>query len=349
MKMLELPHQTADYLCPINGLCDIYEWKTGSRIPDRLLHSSRLGFQLISQKRAMPPKMIFWGHGSIGKNQLNYWKDIIGYSIFSNEGKSFRTTLEEIKQLIDQSIPTILFGLDMYHLPYHSNFYHSRHIPGHVVLMVGYDDKAVYVHDNSKDGVQTIPLGDLQLAWAHDYIGISKKNAYFGIDLSHPNFDISNILKQGIEQNADLYLNSPLSFIGKRVLTKFMGEFPKWRSNFCNDVLQKIYLHNIEFSGSILPELPKELNADSAGINSTYQASRDMFAAALLKYQKDFGTSAWSAAANEFLKSGLVIETIANGFIEDIHANSFSETVKYIPLFEAVRDIEENAFRLLLQ
>lgn len=29
MKMLELPHRIADYLCPVNGLCDIYEWKTG--------------------------------------------------------------------------------------------------------------------------------------------------------------------------------------------------------------------------------------------------------------------------------------------------------------------------------
>lgn len=37
MKLLKIPHRLADYLCPINGLCDIYEWKTGNRIPDDLL------------------------------------------------------------------------------------------------------------------------------------------------------------------------------------------------------------------------------------------------------------------------------------------------------------------------
>lgn len=61
------------------------------------------------------------------------------------------------------------------HLPYHTNFYHTQHIPGHVVLMVGLDEENIYVHDNSKQGVQYIPLNDLQLAWANDYIGISKE------------------------------------------------------------------------------------------------------------------------------------------------------------------------------
>ena len=55
-----------------------------------------------------------------------------------------------------------------------------------LALMVGYDEKNVYVHDNSKIGVQTIPVDDLRLAWANDYIGISKRNAYFGIDMKSP-------------------------------------------------------------------------------------------------------------------------------------------------------------------
>ena len=54
------------------------------------------------------------------------------------------------RQLLDQDIPVILFGLDMFYLPYQSKFYHRQHIPGHVVLMIGYDETNVYVHDNSK-------------------------------------------------------------------------------------------------------------------------------------------------------------------------------------------------------
>ena len=129
--MIKIPHQMADYLCPVNGLCDIYEWKTGARIPEELLFFARPGFQMISQKRAAPPKMVFWGQGSIGKDQFNYWKDLVGYHIIAGEGKSYKSTVANIKALVEQKIPVVLFGLDMYHLPYHEHFYHTKHIPGH--------------------------------------------------------------------------------------------------------------------------------------------------------------------------------------------------------------------------
>ena len=74
----------------------------------------------------------------------------------------------------------------------------TKHIPGHVVLMVVFDDRNIYVHDNSRPEVEMIPWGDLQQAWAADYIGISKKNAYFGIDMQNPNRDISSIIQKGL-------------------------------------------------------------------------------------------------------------------------------------------------------
>ena len=110
MKRLELPHQLADYLCPVNGLCDIYEWKTGNRIPDDLIFYSKVGFQLISQKRAIVPKMIFLGQGSIGKREYNCWKEFIGYRIISNEGKAFKTTLNEVKSLLKIQNPQLCWG-----------------------------------------------------------------------------------------------------------------------------------------------------------------------------------------------------------------------------------------------
>lgn len=230
--MLKIPHQMADYLCPVNGLCDIYEWKTGARIPEELLFFARPGFQMISQKRAAPPKMVFWGQGSIGKDQFNFWKDLVGYHIIAGEGKSYKSTVANIKALVEQKIPVVLFGLDMYHLPYHEHFYHTKHIPGHVVLMVGYDDRNVYVHDNSRPEVEMIPWGDLQQAWAADYIGISKKNAYFGIDMQNPNRDISSIIQEGLKRNAELYLNSPVNFIGQKGMERMMKELPDWNTMY---------------------------------------------------------------------------------------------------------------------
>lgn len=349
VNSLKLPHQTAAYLCPVNGLCDIYEWKTGKRIPEELLFFSRPGFQLISQKRAPCPKMVFFGQGSIGKDQFKYWQNLIGYNLIAGEGKSFKTTMTQVKSLFEQNIPIVLFGMDMYHLPYHKNFYHTQHIPGHVVLMVGLDEKNIYVHDNSKQGVQSIPFNDLQLAWANDYIGISKKNAYFAVDMQNPNCDISAIVQQGLAQNANLYLNSPVNFIGQRGLERLIKELPSWPETFSEEILGKIYLHLIEFSGSTIPELPKEISGFSSGVVNSHQGGRDKLATALQKYKKTFGVPEWEIASNHFFNSGRIIETIVQECVQDVCKRDFSSLPKYIPLLKQLHQSETLAFRNLEQ
>lgn len=345
MRQLELPHRLADYLCPVNGLCDVYEWKTGKRIPEELIFYVKAGFQIISSKKAAVPKMIFLGQGSIGKWEYFFWKDIIGYEVIYSEGKCFRTAWNAIRELLDKKMPTVLFGLDMFYLPYQQKFYHRQHILGHVVLMVGYDEDNVYVHDNSKVGVQTIPVSDLKQAWAEDYVGISKKNTYFGIDMKSPETDISWIAQSGIKKNADLYLHSPLSFIGQKGFCKFVKEFPKWKDMFTPDELRKIYLHFIEYTGSILPELPYEFSGSRSEIINPRQASRDKLAQALLKYKDCFGTPVWMEAAHYFEVSGKVIEKIAEGFVEDVRSMDFADSEKYIPLFQKIRKYENAAFQ----
>ena len=84
MKRLELPHRMADYLCPVNGLCDVYEWKTGKRIPEELIFYAKAGFQMISQKRADAPKMIFLGQGSILERDYRIRNNVWRGKMFSN-------------------------------------------------------------------------------------------------------------------------------------------------------------------------------------------------------------------------------------------------------------------------
>ena len=349
MKRLELAHRMADYLCPVNGLCDVYEWKTGKRIPEELIFYAKAGFQMISQKRADAPKMIFLGQGSIGKREYEFWKEIIGYEIMFGEGKCFRTTWKEICALLDREIPTILFGLDMFYLPYQQKFYQKQHILGHVVLMVGYDDENAYIHDNSKEGVQPVPLSNLEQAWAKSYIGISKKNTYFGINMKSPETDISQIVQKGMATNAEMYLHSALSFVGQKGLDKFMKEFPKWKNVFAQEALCKIYLHFIEYTGSVLPELPYEISGSRSGIINPHRASRDKLAQALLKYQGSFGVPGWEDAAYCFECSGEIIQTIVGGFIEDVGNMSFGNSEKYIPFFQKLREHEECAFHIMLR
>ena len=265
------------------------------------------------------------------------------------EGKCFRTTWKEICALLDREIPTILFGLDMFYLPYQQKFYQKQHILGHVVLMVGYDDENAYIHDNSKEGVQPVPLSNLEQAWAKSYIGISKKNTYFGINMKSPETDISQIVQKGMATNAEMYLHSALSFVGQKGLDKFMKEFPKWKNVFAQEALCKIYLHFIEYTGSVLPELPYEISGSRSGIINPHRASRDKLAQALLKYQGSFGVPGWEDAAYCFECSGEIIQTIVGGFIEDVGNMSFGNSEKYIPFFQKLREHEECAFHIMLR
>ena len=215
--------------------------------------------------------------------------------------------------------------------------------------MVGYDDENAYIHDNSKEGVQPVPLSNLEQAWAKSYIGISKKNTYFGINMKSPETAISQIVQKGMATNAEMYLHSALSFVGQKGLDKFMKEFPKWKNVFAQEALCKIYLHFIEYTGSVLPELPYEISGSRSGIINPHRASRDKLAQALLKYQGSFGVPGWEDAAYCFECSGEIIQTIVGGFIEDVGNMSFGNSEKYIPFFQKLREHEECAFHIMLR
>ena len=46
-------------------------------------------------------------------------------------------------------------------------------------------------------------LSNLEQAWAKSYIGICKKNTYFGINMKSPETDISQIIQKGMATNAE--------------------------------------------------------------------------------------------------------------------------------------------------
>jgi hypothetical protein len=79
----------------INGLEDLYEHKTGNRLPDYLLLyiSGLLGFVYIKNKNAPTQRMVFWGM-QIAKYQYEELADIIGFKWHMTAARSFKYTLE---------------------------------------------------------------------------------------------------------------------------------------------------------------------------------------------------------------------------------------------------------------
>ncbi len=345
MKLLQLPHKTADYLCPINGLADIYEWKTGERIPDPLLFYARSGFLLISDKRVVPPRMILFSTCSIGRKQYEFWGKFMGYELHQGEGKTFRNSLANIHALIDRGIPVILFGLDMFHLEYQEKFYHRIHVPGHVLLMVGYDTDCIYVHDNSKQEIQRVFLTDLEPAWGQPYLNISRKNAYFGIEFMETCRDSGGILKRAYAHMAGLFLNAPVNFMGARGMKKLISELPAWHCLFNDKAIEEIYRFFIMFTGSVLPKLPKELDeSDLSMIYNPNRGTRDLFSGALQKFGEEYENESWLTAAGFFAESGELIEKIAERFAQSIKTKTWSGQSDLISLFKKLLESESKAF-----
>ena len=107
-------------------------------------------------------------------------------------------------------------------------------------------------------------------------------------------------------------------------------------------------MHFVEYSGSVLPELPYELSNKNSGIDNPHRASRDKLAATLLNYKSVFGTPYWEEAAHHFQLSGAIIERIVMGFVDDIQHQSFSKSDRYISLLEELKIVEREAFKPLL-
>ena len=347
MKMISLPHKVCDYTCPINGFEDQYEWKTGQRLPDFLLfYVSSIGFLYLKQKNAPAPRMVFWGSG-MGKRQYEFLADIIGYSWDYAEGGCFTRSLERVKRHIDQDKPVLLGLLDMYHLPYFQHFYHQVHIPEHFVLVIGYDDEAVWVQDNSRQEVQRVPYSDLEKAWDVNLPGRGKKNTFYAFQFQDRIAGIPEIVQRSLPKRAAEVLNPPVGFMGIPGMRKLAREFAGWQAELTSAQLDQSLQHLVTFTCSVVPMLPARLLPYPVDIRDSHAATRDRFAGLLEDLASEYRRPRWKTAARHFRTSGEQISRITDR-VCDYLLHESADMGEIPALLGSCADEEERGFRLLL-
>lgn len=310
MPHIELPHKVADYACPINGLEDQYEWKTGRRLPGYfLMDLSSIGFLYLKQKRAPAPRMVSWGNG-MGKAQYDFLADIVGYQWACSENKSFRTAWQAAKESVGRGTPVIMGLLDMYHLPYFDKFYHRVHIPQHYVLLVGYDEQqdAALVQDNSLPGVQAVPLEDLRPAWDVHGPGQGLPNTFYTLQFREQPAMLRGIVYSGLAKRAQMFLNAQAGFAGLRGMRKAQAEVPLWTKELNEPQWLESLRFLATFTCSLVPNPPQRLLPYPLGYEDPHQAIRDRFASELAGLAQEFGERRWEQAAQVFEASGKQID-----------------------------------------
>ncbi len=346
MKLIPLPHKVCDLTCMVNGLEDLYEWKTGERLPDRLLLQTSglcMGFAYLKNKSAPAPRMVFWG--TTAKRQYEALEDVVGFTWHVIEGRSFQFALQHAKEYIDRDTPIILGALDMYHLPYYDKFYHQFHIPIHYVLMVGYDDerKTVLVHDCGRAEVQAVSYVDLEQAWNVTVPGVSDKNTLFAFEFNDQVADVATIARQGYARRAEAMLNPPTSMFGIKGMRKLSRELPRWPEEL-GEGLDASLRHLAEYTG-YPPTPPNRLTGYDAPDN--HAAGRDTVAVLLKHLAKEYDEPAWVEAAALFEQSGQTLVQLTDAVVDTIlgENDSLEPAAK---LVSQAADLEEQAYRFLM-
>lgn len=118
--------------------------------------------------------------------------------------------------------------LDCYHLDY---FTSKFHFAGHYTAMYGYDSEFAYLVDTDQQGgkVKT-SLKSLELA-RNEKGPMSSRNRTYTICKTETTFELKEVIKTAIYNNAVEYLNPPIKNVSFKGILKASTEIKKWYKN----------------------------------------------------------------------------------------------------------------------
>jgi hypothetical protein len=140
------------------------------------------------------------------------------------ETSSTKKAWEGVKKLIDND-RVVGLKLDCYHLQYFSN---PIHFAGHYVAIYGYDDENAFLVDTDQQG-SLVKTSLKSLALARVEKGpMSSKNLFYTLSKSNKSPQIESSIITAIRNNANDYLNPPITNIGYKGILKASKEIIKW-------------------------------------------------------------------------------------------------------------------------
>jgi hypothetical protein len=237
--LLTIPHRPAHGMCPVNGIRDLVHWRSGRDWSNEFVYGLGQGggFAYLRFASADPPRQVYWGIA--GPRQHKYLAELLDADYTEIENRSFQFSWKRAQAAVEAGTPPVLGPLDMFYLPFYEGMYHKRHIPIHYVLLLGYGDEKAYVHDTDKDGVQEIPLGELQLAWDVNVPGLGKRNRLAVFDIPEDLAPTDAIVRKSIADQCQTMLRPPVSMVGIPAMKKVAREIAGWPEELGKEMAAK--------------------------------------------------------------------------------------------------------------
>ena len=326
-KLIKLPHEMHESTCYVNGLFDVLTWK-GAQYDYFLLPviGGMASFAYLKFKMAQPPCMVYWGNNP--RYLLRDLSDIIGFTEFLSEGKSFKNEFPRIKQYIDNDEPVMVGALDMYYLHYYPELYQKEHIPIHYLLVVGYDDEKekVYVHDCSMEDVQEISYDEFEKSLNVNVPGMSKKNTCRVFSIPGVLPPELTIAEKGLVHKAKHMLKPPVNMFGIPAMRKLSKEISGWTDKDC-------YTHMAAYAGLTPPLVAEDLSHNGG---SRFEQAR-----VLKELGSKYNKKQWYDASGLFVQSGELIIRLSGEALKADGA-ACSKTL------QEIADLEEHGYTILL-
>lgn len=140
------------------------------------------------------------------------------------ETSSVQKAWENVKALIDNG-QVVGLKLDCYHLEYFSKPFHFA---GHYTAIYDYDNENAFLVDTKQQGGQVkTTLKSLALARAEKG-PMSSKNLYYTLQKTDKNFNLKTAILTAIRNNANDYINPPITNLGYKGILKTSSEIIKW-------------------------------------------------------------------------------------------------------------------------
>jgi hypothetical protein len=290
-------------------------------------------------------RMIALGDGRT-KQMYEFLAPIVGFEYKHYEYKMFEQAIIKAKAEVDAGYPPVLGALDMYYLPYYSKLYHGEHIPFHYVLMIGYDDDAqcIYLLDCGRIEVQTLPYDELRHAWDCSYPGLSKPNTVCTVRMNTTR-NKYQIAKEVLTKKGEMFLNPPVSFIGRKGFDKFIHELPKLKSELTKADYDKMLANMVMFFGTV-PTVPNALRGINEPDEVNFGGGFDKMSRVLNDMGREYGNVAWLEVSGRFEEGAVIISEITNVIVAYLTGKN-DKTGELPGLFTNVMEIMTDGFVLL--
>lgn len=140
------------------------------------------------------------------------------------ETSSLKKAWQNVSKELDRG-KAVGLKLDCYHLEY---FTTKIHFAGHYVAMYGYDNENAFLVDTKQQGTESVTsLENLALA-RNEKGSMASKNLSFIIEKEGPLPNLKSAIKSAIKNNAEAYLNPPITNFCYKGIRKTATEIKKW-------------------------------------------------------------------------------------------------------------------------